>query len=217
MTVYQYHMDYMTGYDLGEELFEVTSLKYEWNHGDVHRFFMEKRPVFDIVVKTSRRQHQVRNGWIKFWIGRGVAATYSYLQQFLRSGFADIYHAIEESDLKSYLANPNDPYFQLFVLFRFEIARRKKYDDRRIPTWWMTKIAVNTALHLDDEGAYETLINMFSQPLDLRRSYYEQLQQRQFMWRVKHEDLMSYRASSLHSGRKQESTGYFLKKEIDFM
>ena len=173
MPVYTYNMDGMIGYDLGEKLFEVTSLKNQWNHRDVHRFNINGSQVFDVKVNTEVEKH-VRNGTIIFWMkpNRGVAVKYSDVQLLLRRGFADIYNAIEQSQLDWFLDNPNNIYFQIFVLFRFEIARRKKYDDPAFPTCTMTKEAVSMAVHIDDKRTYEILIKMFSERKDRRRYYY---------------------------------------------
>jgi len=169
----KHYMDDMTGDQLGERLFEITSLRGGWKIGDVHTFFMNRRPYFKIEV--TEVNHQVGNGMVKFCIkpGRWVAANYDYLQQFLYPGFAHFYKQIADNVLKWPDANPNNRWFQIFVLFRFEMARRKLGDDPRIPTSMMANEAVMMALHFDDNAAYETLINMFSQPRDLRRTLLE--------------------------------------------
>jgi len=179
MYQYNYAMDSMTGYSLGEKLFEVTSLRNRWEHGDVHRFFLNGTPVFDVVVDANAAD-ELRNGWIWFWIKQHyrVALKYSYLQQFLKPGFAQTCTRIKYSRLKWKLANPNSGQFQIFVLLRFEIARRKRRDYSRIPTLKMTKHAVSMALHIDDEDAYANLIKMFSVRLNDRRGYYDYLLQR---------------------------------------
>jgi len=180
MTVYTYVMDDMTGNNLAAKLFEITlrGSRREWNHGDIHRFLINSRQVFDINVDTEARYPS--RSCIKFWMepSHCVAATFNDLKENLRPGFAGRYDGIEHSKLNSRLANPNNPHFQLFVLFRFEIMRRDWLDYRnpRHPIGRMINIAINIALQMDERSAYETLINFFMEPQEVGTHYGQLLQ-----------------------------------------
>jgi len=169
----KHYIDGMTGYQLGERLFQITSIRGGWKIGDVHGFIMNNSLIFEI--EMTEVIHQVGNGMVKFWInpGRWVVANYSYLQRFLDPGFVNFYNQIENNVLRWSDANPNNRWFQIFVLFRFEMERSKLGDEPRFPISRMTNEAVRMALRFGDNAAYETVINMFLQPRDIRRTLLE--------------------------------------------
>jgi len=134
-----------------------------WVKGDIYHFYFGKKKIFNIEVMKSRHG-QKRRATVKFWENQNdlVAVYYNDLQPYMKKGLSAKVRTFMDTEFGDSTANPNDRDFQIFILFLYEIARRKKQDHPKIPNRKRTKEAMSEALLLDTSEAYLKLRKMFS-------------------------------------------------------
>jgi len=134
-----------------------------WVKGDIYHFYFGEEKIFNIEVMKSRRG-QKRRATIKFWENQNhlVAVNYNDLQPDMVKSLSAKVRTFMDTEFDKNTANPNDRDFQIFILFLYEIARRKIQDHPKIPNRKRTKEAMSAALLLDTPEAYFKLRKMFS-------------------------------------------------------
>ena len=135
-----------------------------WVKGDIYHFYFGEKKIFNIEVMKSRHG-QKRRGKVKFWENQNdlVAVNYNDLQPYMVKGLSAKVRTFMDTEFDYSTANPNDRRdYQIFILFLYEIARRKKQDHPKIPNRKRTKEAMSAALLLDTSEAYFKLRKMFS-------------------------------------------------------
>ena len=134
-----------------------------WVKGDIYHFYLGEKKIFNIEVMKSRHG-QKRRATVKFWENQNnlVAVYYSDLQPHMVRGLSAKVRTFMHTEFDDSTANPNDRDFQIFILFLYEIARRKKQDHPKIPNRKRTKEAMSAALLLDTPETYFKLRKMFS-------------------------------------------------------